>query len=461
MARKKRQEGDPKTTITCRETGEQVECFINDDGTPQFPMGWKKIGDEYISAKAAAECYCVRSSTLPVHRAIVLEKRGSRFVSPGWTDEACKAGWAELWKCLYASWRQCGQLANWVIREVARLEPAATLPGKGSKLDKLTIDEKVIYKLARQKFPDLDTASLVSIYRKAISKYKAERFDILRCARSLPSFRDNMPLPIEKADSPLEIDEEGYAVLRVRIHGTTFLLRMCKDRPEKEGRKGDYSRPMAKWRQAASEEIPRGAISIRQGGRDDKDILVGLAVSLPKETGPREATEDFVVSTAADALLVGMIHGRAEYVLNEDQLVRWGMIPLKSEVEKHTKFVQRTSQDRKAERRSHGRADYSECNTPEERKRVKRSHRQNRRNLQRAVEKRCAAHDRRVDDAIHKVARIVADHAKRRKVACVQYVDLLRTYMPKFPYFKLKTRIAEKLAMYGIGFIATEEKEEA
>lgn len=455
MPKIKHAEIDSKTTITCRETGKTVEVAFTKEGLPKLPFGWKRQGDEYVCKEAKAECFCLRSSTLPISSAIVL-KSGDEKLPIDWSEERRATGWTQLWKSLRISWRTCAQFCNAAVREIAKGEPAVVLT---KKLPEYKPNAKAIDNLLKVYFPstDLDSQSRGSLLRKAVKKYGDERFNMIRCARSLPSFRDDLPLPICSKDSPLAFDDEGYATIKVRISGTTFLLRMCRDDPSKEGSRGDYSRPLAKWKAVATGEVIRGGITIRAGGREGKDLLVGLEMYLPKDPGPREATEAFVVATDPDALLVGKMYGRTEYVMNEDQLRRWNMIPLKESVEKHASFVQRTSQDRKAERRSHGRADYSGCETPQDRKRVKRRFRQQRENLQRAVERRCEAHDRRIDDAIHKVARIVADHAKRRRVFMVAYDDRCRTYMPKFPYFKLKTRIAEKLAMYGIEFLAEEE----
>lgn len=396
--------------ITCHVTNQTADVGLTKAGEPRIPNGWKRFGDQYVSPEGQRRAYVCRGLTVPVGQVVVHGQE--------WTEENFRAGWTEFRRCLAISWRQCAQVANWWIAEVAKADNRPILRnGNKVKLPKLVYDQKALNALCRQTFPDLDSQSVYAVARLAVRRYEADRWAIrVECSKSLPSVRHPAPLPIRVEDSPMltPLDPDGSIVFRLRIAGTRFSVRLKNT--------ANFERQLISIRRAALGEIPRGAISLRD---HDGQVLLTLAAWLPKDPGPREVTETFLVRTDPNALLVGEMAGRNVFVMNEDELARWHKA--------HLCYLQRMRQDLKAERRIE---------------------RQARRNMLRALDRRCAKHARRVQDRLHKVASIVANHAKRRRVAAIVYDDEHHDYLPTFPWYRLKGLITEKCDAFGIEVVS-------
>lgn len=431
MARK-RDSGSP-AMLTCEVTGQRVETTTNEQGEPHLPIGWKRLGGTYVSREGMQQRYTLRCLTVPVERVV----SGYDATIPEADTTSTSSDWKAFKLALATSWRAVTQCSNWILQRLAALdtEPLEGNGKGGSKLPKFAPDTKPLYALIRQQWPDLDSQSMGQVLQNVKSRYMQGRFDFrVRGALSLPTYRYPTPLPCPAKDSPLYLDERGRVCLRLRIAGQRFAVRLKSD-PKRFGRQ------MAPLIQAARGELVRGDVKIREGG--DGQVLIAVSVYLPRQVGLRDNPEAFLVRTDPAALLVGEIQGRNAFVLNADEVRRWQAA--------HASYLQRMSQDRKAERR--GRLGYTEEDSRKSRK-------QHARNTQRALETRCAKHDRRMSDALHKLACTVANHAQRRQVGTVIYDDEERTYMERFPYARLKTLIKEKLEARGIVLIAREVTEQ-
>jgi len=420
--------------IRCVVTGEGREVRRLKDGTPALPPGWKRVAGEPYSPEGFTRRFVPRTLTVPVCRAVI------GYQAP-FTEENTTAAWPEFRRALSASWRAVTQFSNWLLTGLAALdrEPLASTgkPEAPWRLPPFKPDTKPLYALGRSQWPELDSQSFGQVLQAVRARYMGTRFGLrVLGSLSLPTFRFPTPLPVPAKDSELTLDGEAVCV-RLRLGGMAFLVRLKST--------DNFARQLDPLRKAACGLLPRGAVTVREGGKGD--VLLACVVYLPIQAVPRETTEPFLVRTDPEALLVGELQGRREFILNEDQLKRWGKAheeQLKRWTEAHHDLLRRAGEDRKAERR--GRAPYADG----EDRRRRRDHKKN---FQRALERRCEKYHARVHDALHKVAAVVAGHAARRRVYEVCYDDSERGYMPWLPYHKLKTFIREKLGAIGIRMV--------
>lgn len=455
--------------IRCTVTGKTAQTRMGKDG-PVLPKGWKRYGEAVYSPDAVRNLYVPRGLTVPVHSVEVLPK--SKTEVPVTGAEA----WREFRRCLTVSWRQCAQVGNWLLRQLAAADPGiperqgskvALPPIARNTVKTITQRARALFTHANNPFvaarPEdegklgLDSQSLYSIVRRAESRYKEHRWRMhVECRESMPSFRDGeIPLPIEAKDSPLEVERDGVVALTLRIAGTRFRVRLRNT--------DNFARQLGPIRRAAAGELMRGAISLREN--HDRQVLLTCAVSLPRELVLRDSTEGMLVRTATDALLIGEATDtwdlkRANYTvtfrlftLNDDELLRWQAA--------HREFLRRLAEDRKAETRPvrhwRGNRPVMVSGPEEDPAKALQSRRRHRRNLQRALETRCAKHHRRVSDRLHKIAAMVANWAVRRRVHVVFYDDRERSFAGSLPYHRLRQLIREKLDHRGIALEVIDE----
>lgn len=466
MARIKKSQpaAEQTVTLTCAATGESKQTPLNADGTPKL-NGWKHVDGKYYSPDGFASLFVCRAITVPVDRVVIGYK--TPFDLP-YDDPQYTVNYREFRKALNVSWKQCAQIGNYYM---GRLFSMDTQPIKDGKLVPMSFsndDRNALSRLCRTVFPDIDSQSLYSMTRAAESRYKQARFDIhIRVAKSVPSYRIPTPLPVHNQSSPISLDDKGRVLVRLRIAGQQFVARLKDD--EKR-----FGRQLAPLRRAALGELRRGDLSIRDKGNGQ--TLITIPVFVPREKTERQDVA-MLVRTDPECLIVGEIQGRNIFLLNERHINRWNRkherfyhswaaqavsetgevlesieLPnLKWLVDHHTDLVQRMGEDSKAERR--GKVPYHEGQTRRER-------RQHHQNMLRALETRCQKHHERIKDAIHKISRVIVNHAVRRKCCLIAWEDSRRTYMPKFPYAALRVLVEQKAIVHGIKVEVLQKDEE-
>jgi transposase len=176
-----------------------------------------------------------------------------------------------------------------------------------------------------------------------------------------------------------------------------------------------FRRQMTAFRQIAEREAVAGELLLcDQGG-----IMVKMAAWLPRTEQRISHAEVLTVRTGADCLLFAA-RTRNEFLwrYNGDHLRRWAA--------EHRWQLQRWSEDQRYERRP----------------------------VPALAQRREAAvrkYRTRMESATHEIAAQLAGYAARRRFALVRYNDQDRAYLGDgFPWFRLRSLIAEKLDAQGI-----------
>lgn len=368
-------------------------------GELRLPKGWKRLGGETLCPKCREDRYCIRVVRLPV-AAVVGEDN-----SPDSQRDAKN----RFWNSLRLSWRQATELCNWALTEHAKADSEPLIPGpNGPKLPprpKLSL-----YQPARSRWPEIDSQSLADLLQRVQAKYGQSRFD-LRCrsAISLPTYRYPLPLPIPAACATFLL-VDGACHLRIRVFGERFQVRL-------EGGKR-FQRSTNVIRHVIDGFLSHGAISLSaQGSR----VMVAIPVNVPKER-PSDSSRLCVVKTVPDRLWQVFMDGRDNlWNLNEDQIRRWAAA--------HHAQLQRLREDCKLDRRLRKPDDLA--------------------GRRAVLGRRYAA---RINDACHKASSMIVGFCERNRVAVVEYDDTERSWMPQFPWFKLRQLCADKLGQAGIRF---------
>jgi hypothetical protein len=192
----------------------------------------------------------------------------------------------------------------------------------------------------------------------------------------------------------------------VRIGSARYRLRL-KRGPQ-------FRRQMVSFQQIVSGEAVPGEMALY----DHNGVMVKIAAWLPR-IAAQERHGTLVVRTAKDCLLVA-VNAKDDVLwrYNGDHLKRWGA--------EHRNQLQRWAEDSKfeerpvpsfAQRREHAARKYRD----------------------------------RLDSATHEIAAHLAGYANRRHFLAVRYDDSDRNYLgDKFPWFRLRSLIHEKLDAQGI-----------
>ena len=136
-----------------------------------------------------------------------------------------------------------------------------------------------------------------------------------------------------------------------------------------------------------------------------------------------DATETLIVQTGTDHFITARLSADAPeakaWHLNADHIRRW--------VHEYERRLQRLREDRKAEQRPVPSFE----------------------NHQDIV---VAKQRRRMDSAVKEIAAQVANYAKRRRAAALEYLDTAKP-IESFPWFALRERLKTKCDEYGIAFV--------
>lgn len=309
--------------------------------------------------------------------------------------------WEQLRAGLAIMWAQTTNLSNWMMTELYARDVRRTDEVKMPPMTPV-----YLYPAARARFPSLPSQTVASLEHSVQAKYRAKRYEVVwTSGASLPTHRYPTPFPIPAQGWSAYMDGEA-AIVSVRIGDARLRLRL-KRGPQ-------FRRQMSGFQQIVKEEAVPGEMALYDHG----GVMVKMAAWLPRaEAKERHGT--LAVRTAKDCLLIALnAKDETLWRYNGDHLKRWGA--------EHRDQLQRWAEDSKFE------------NRPVPSFATRREH---------AARK----YRDRLDSATHEIAAQLAGYADRRHFAAVKYDDSEKAYLgEKFPWFRLKSLIQEKLDARGI-----------
>lgn len=354
----------------------------------RIPTGWKLIGDVLHCEKCKLAKYALRAVTIPI-------------VSP------VGIGWPDLRKLLRESFSATTEAANFVVREMAKVDDGLVAAANGKrKLGKLP--KCYFYPEIRKRWPALATCSVNSLEQAVQAKYRAARLDMVLGKKSLPSFRYPHPIPVHNATWSVKEGDDGGLELSFLLSGERVTVRL----------KGgvNYRRQLVDVRRLISGEARQGQLDIMEHGTK---VLCKMVGWFPR-TEKRDGWAASLVS-GGDAFLT---------LYNDDRrtIYRWNADHVRRRIAAQDEQMQRLREDLKAEKRL-GR----------ERDGI----------LARMDLLRQRHHDY-MHSFCHDVSRQVIGHLSRRRCALVMVSMDDKSYMPHFPWHKLGTMLADKANRAGI-----------
>jgi hypothetical protein len=382
------------TCCTCQRLGK----------TERLPHGWKRLGECVYCDRCWRERYTIRSVAMPVAEPIGVE-------------------WADFRDALKQGWAQATTAANWMMTELY----ARDIRRNGE--DKMPPMGRVyLYPEARLRFPCLAPQTVVSIENAVQAAYRAARYEVVWTgARSLPTYRYPLPLPVHNQSWEATIAEER-PVVRVRLGDRWWELRL----------KGG---PRFRWqteayRQIVSGQATRGELALyrvrahdgKLDGRPNGDqrvrymVVCKMVAWLPRAAHRDDHTPTGVlrVQTANDMLLVALnLKDERAWRYHGDHLRRWSA--------EHRRALQNFADDQKAEQRP----------------------------VPSFADRRSAAalkYRNRTRSAIREIAAQLVGYAARRGFAAIAYDDSVTGFCPEFPYSALRDQIRTKCDEQGLEF---------
>lgn len=380
-----------RIAITCGNCSREQETRPTAKGAARLPRGWKRVKGTVFCAACWKARYVLRAITLPI-------------AGPADRD------WKELQAVLDACWRRATTVANHATAELLRRDVVRT-----PDMEKLPPMERVyLYPGARAVCPEMDTASVVSILQAVERKYRAERYHVLwRRAKAPPSYRYPTPYPVHNRSWSASETDGGALLISVRLDGERRTIRL-RTGPR-------FHRQRSAVRSLiAGDSLPGELAIYRRGG----DVMAKLVMWMPRQhRDGRKGGGVLYVKSAPDSLLVYHVDGGPPRYLHADQVRRW--------VTAYRRRMDRLYDDTKAEKRPTKRKGrgIDEVRTAWGRK-------------QRA----------RLDSHTHEVSAIIASYAARQRVATVAYDDRDRSYLSRYPWHDLRTKLAYKLDERAVGF---------
>lgn len=396
--------------------------------------------------------------------------------------------WKELHDLATPAFRLSTELANWAVQALFRLDSANTRDCPSA------IKECNLYDLAKRKFPgwksltDEVCKSASAVLRKVQAKYIEDRFDFMFSHNSsLLSYRFPQPFPIPNASWRLcfEARSEKIAArvvatdrsfennlapiftlnlpncrgVRLRLRqGRDFRRQLAmleqiltgdellaqglihrKERGETADEAEERIRQNATMLRRCNAAIRGEASLVRKGTGKNTEYLVKIVGTFPaKHRNDQERVRACLLSTQPHALLCCEIDGQQQVsITNCDQFVRM-MAQARTENERHRRFLQRSSEDKKNI--------------------LRRSPRQLA-NFEGSITSRCTKARDRMSTAIKQIATGVAEYLDRRRVGCVVYDDTKRQFIEdvkvgdqslSFPWFMLMSELKTRLQALGM-----------
>lgn len=173
--------------------------------TDRLPRGWKRLDGAPRCKDCVAGDYVLRAATIPVAEVM---------------DEG---GWAELRPHLKQAFTDATRIANWAVRELAKVEPARTHDME--RMPKLP--RVYLYPGARALAPAFEPTSVTALLAAVERRYRARRLQCYWfCAEALPTYTYPAPVPVHNASWQAITLEDGRPAVSVRLGGRRWTLRL-------------------------------------------------------------------------------------------------------------------------------------------------------------------------------------------------------------------------------------------
>lgn len=358
----------------------------------RMPTGWKKLEEAIFCPACWKARYVIKAVTIPV-------------VSP------VGMGWPELRKLLREQFDLTTKAANWAMRQVAALD---TTLGVGQKMGKMGIPEpngKSLYKGIADQF-SVSTHTAVEISNAVLSKYRTARLDMHRGRASLPSIRYPHPIPVPGKTWSIEEGKDGGLVLNTPLGRKNRVNLRLKGGSE-------YRRQLLDIRKILDGTAVKGQLAIYENG---SKLLVKIAGWFPKVVRTNKPWAASLV-TGGDCLFT-------LYSDEQKTIYRWNADHVKRWVAAQDEQMQRLREDLKAEKRLGREKD----------------------GILARMALLSAKHTDRMHSFCHEASAQVIGHLVRRRCGTLVCSFSDTGFIPHFPWFKLKTMLANKANKEGIEF---------
>lgn len=382
-----------KIPITCCVTGKTIEVKPTRSGKPRPPSGWKRIGDDYYSAEAWRDRYCIRAIVVPIASA----------VSEG---QATQDDWRQLRDALHEAWTRSTEATNWALRRLLTNDVQRD-PGE-AKCPKMP----AIYLYGERDWSGW-SQSAAAVLRATEAKYRSCRYEVVWTgSRQLPSMRFPQPYPVHNAAWRLTEGPDGGVSFGCLLPTGRIAVRL------KGGHR--YRRQLAGLRHLIEHPELRGEASIYKRGND---IVVKLVGWFPRDK-QRDATGTMYVLTDKESFLVGL-NARDErlWIIHGDRAREWSR--------RYYAGLQRWRDDQKYEMRHPKRQQRKTAEDQQKRTRKFRN---------------------RINTFVDESAAQIVNHAKRRRLAKIVYNDSETGYYRDFPWYRLRDAIQTRCHQAGIEF---------
>lgn len=376
-----------------------AHCHVNRGREDRLPMGWTRDGTAILCPACWSDRYMMRSITIPV-------------AAPTSCD------WRELRPILDGAWAEARRLGNWALRQLALADEALRAPGEKSpgKMPRV-----YLYGLAGERYDRWDQwrgskGAALCILRQAESRYRTSRYDVWRGIASLPSYRDDLPYPLDADQWATTIDDGGALLCTLALPGGRVTLRL-------KGGPG-FRRQRAAVEQAIDGTAHKGEAAIYQRRRASGPsyLAVKLCLWLPRKIAATNGERTLAVRSDAESMWIAQPSWRDEpWRLHGDDI--------RARIVGHSRWRQRRADDLKHEKRwpEHVRAQ-----------------------MVADGESRLKRHAQRVDSWLHESTAALGGFAARNRVSCVVYDDTNHDWCETVPWSLLRERLKYKLHELGI-----------
>lgn len=320
--------------------------------------------------------------------------------------EPLSGSWDEFKAALKEMWIETTRASNWIMTELYKRDVRRNGEAKMPLMPR-----SYLYPELRANFPSLTPQSVTAIEQAVTAKYRAKRYEIVWTqACALPTFRYSTPFPVHNQSWYAEFDA-GKPIVSARIGDRRWQFRL------KAGHQ--FRRQLADLHAIVSGDGLPGELALYK--HHDGQVLCKIVAWVPKSIASGHRGIMFV-HTGTEHFITAQFSADAPdeaWYLNGDHIRRW--------VREYERHLQRLREDRKAEQRpvpsfaNHQRI---------------------------VVEKQ----RRRMKSAVQEIAAQIANYARRRRAAQLEYKDAER-HEEAFPWFLLRERLKTKCSEYGMEFI--------
>lgn len=331
------------------------------------------------------------------------------------------AYWKRLNDSFRTAWSMSTDLANWAVIEMLKLEGMIDPSQKMPKPPKFPVEKGGLYKWFCLHYPlrgqwDGAAQSASCILHRIQKIYTGNRFEVLKTRRRrLDFFTYPYPYPVHNQSWKTYFTDSGEPMLSVTLPGGRQELRL------RTGEK--FRRQLAFFRSLHGGAGKKMELSIYRTRRDK--TMVKLVGRFPLDPG-KDLVNSMVVKTYEDALFAVDQEGYQRTFFNYDHFKR--------RVECYERRRARVAEDMHYESRKDNRSlTY----------------------FRRLLAKMSVLHNDWLDTATHTVTKNLVSLALWRKVATVIYDDSIKKFIPRFPWAKMKGRLAYKMEHAGIQLLGS------